>query len=357
MPAYRVAVVGRTGRGNYGHGIDVVWKLFPNTRIVAVADDNAAGLAAAAARLGNPARYADYREMLRQEKPDIVAVAPRWVDCHHDMVIAAAEAGAHVYMEKPMARTLAEADRMIEACERAGVKLAVAHQMRISPILDFARQRLAEGMLGQLQEMRGRGKEDRRAGGEDLMVLGTHVMDLMRQFAGNPLWAAGRVTAGGREATRADVRDGPEGLGPIAGDEIAGTFAFSSGVMGYFGSRRSPEVSGVRYGLHLYGTEGVMSIQAGMEPIVHVMKSAKWTDAPWERLTLPGNPPPRDTDGANHAIVADLLDAIERNRPPKASGHEVRWTLEMVMAIYEGHRTGARVRLPLKRREHPLLAV
>jgi predicted dehydrogenase len=354
MSAYRVAVIGRTGRGNYGHGIDVVWKLFPNTTVVAVADDDPQGLEAAAARLGVRAKYSDYRRMLREERPDVVAIGPRWVDCHHDMVLAAAEAKAHVYMEKPMARTLAEADRMVNACEQAGVKFAVAHQMRVSPILELARRRLREGMIGQLQEMRGRGKEDRRAGGEDLMVLGTHVMDLMRQFAGNPLWAFGRVTTGGRDVTRTDAREGPEGLGLIAGDEIAGMFAFASGVTGYFGSRRSQEVSGVRYGLQLYGTNGVMTIQAGMEPLVHVMSGTKWTDAPWQRLTLPGDPPPRDTDGANRAVVADLLEAIERNRPPVASGHEARWTLEMVMGIYESHRVGGRVPLPLKRREHPL---
>jgi predicted dehydrogenase len=84
------------------------------------------------------------------------------------------------------------------------------------------------------------------------------------------------------------------------------------------------------------------------------MTSAKWTDAAWERLRLPGDPPPRDTDGANRAVVADLLEAIEHNRPPQASGEEARWTLEMVMAIYESHRAGGRVPLPLKRREHPL---
>lgn len=354
--SYRVAVIGRTGKGNYGHGLDVVWKLLPNTKVVAVADDNPAGLAAAAQKLGARATYADYRKMLAAEKPNIVAVAPRWVDCHHDMVIAAAEARASIYMEKPMARTLAEADRMLAACDRAHVKLAVAHQMRISPVLDLAKRKVAEGLIGQVQELRGRGKEDRRAGGEDLMVLGTHVMDLMRQFAGDPLWASGRVTAGGREVTRKDATDGPEGLGPIAGDAISGTFAFRDGIAGYFGSKRSDDVSGVRFGMDVYGSRGIMTIRAGMEPVVHVSQTTKWTDAAWTRLTLPGNPPPRDTDGANRAIVADLLASIEQDRAPKSSGFEARWTLEMVMALYESHLTGARVRLPLKKRDHPLSA-
>src|SRR2546429_457623 len=75
MPNYRVAVIGRTGRGNYGHGLDLVWRDFKNVTVVAVADDNEAGRAAAAKRLGVKNAYADYRQMLTKERPQIVAVA------------------------------------------------------------------------------------------------------------------------------------------------------------------------------------------------------------------------------------------------------------------------------------------
>ena len=145
MRTWRAAVIGRTGRGDYGHGLDVVWNFLPGVEIVAVADEDAAGRRKAADRLGVRAAYADYRQMLRQEKPDVVSIAPRWPDCHHDMVIAAAEARASIYLEKPMARTPAEADRMIAACDRAGVKLAVAHQMRIAPTLELAKRRTHPG--------------------------------------------------------------------------------------------------------------------------------------------------------------------------------------------------------------------
>ncbi len=356
MKTYRVAVIGRTGRGGYGHLLDMVWKFVPNVQIVAVADDNPEGLKKAAERLGVRAAYADYREMLRRERPDVVSIAPRWADCHLEMVLAAAEAGASIYLEKPMARTPAECDRMIEACDRARVKLAVAHQMRIAPILDLARQRLAEGAIGRLLELRGRGKEDRRSGGEDLMVLGSHVFDLMRQFAGDPLWAAGRVTARGEDIRRRDVREGSEGLGPIAGDAVVGMFAFPGGLTGYFASCPSDAESGLRWGLDLYGSRGIMTIRAGMDPIVHICRSERWTDAPWERLRLPGDPPPRDDHQANRALVADLLEAIEQDREPRSSGRQARWTIEMAMALYESQRTGGRVYFPLRRRDHPLSA-
>src|SRR5439155_20957916 len=101
------------------------------------------------------------------------------LDQHRDMVVACAEAGASVFLEKPMARTLAEADEMITACERHHVKLAIAHQTRYSPRLKRVRELLNSRLIGDVLEMRGRGTEEARAGGQDLMVLGTHIFALM----------------------------------------------------------------------------------------------------------------------------------------------------------------------------------
>src|SRR5215470_1934397 len=180
MPkTYRIAVIGRTGKGNYGHGLDLVWKAFDNVEIIAVADEDAKGRAAAAQRLKAKNAYADYRMMLAKERPQIVSVADRWLDQHRDMVVACAEARASVFLEKPMCRTLAEADEMVTACERHHVKLAIAHQTRYSPRLKRVRELIGSGLIGDVLEMRGRGKEDSRAGGQDLMVLGTHIFDLM----------------------------------------------------------------------------------------------------------------------------------------------------------------------------------
>ena len=195
---YRVAVIGRTGRGDYGHGLDIVWNDIDRAEIVAVADDNAKGLAAAAKRLGVSRTYTDYRKMLQTERPQIVSVAPRWLDCHRDMVVACAEFGCHVFLEKPICQTLEQADEMIAAMERRNLKLAIAHQTRYSPAIKHARQAISDGLLGDIVELRGRGKEDRRGGGEDLMVLGTHVMALMRLCAGDAQWCFGQGTQEGR---------------------------------------------------------------------------------------------------------------------------------------------------------------
>src|SRR5438132_961293 len=255
---YRVAVIGRTGKGNYGHGLDVVWKALDSVEVVAVADEDDKGRAAAAERLGVKNAYADYREMLDKERPQIVSVADRWLDAHRDMVIACARAGASVLLEKPFCRSLAEADEMVTACETHHVKLAIAHQTRYSPRLQRVRELIADGRLGDLLELRGRGKEDKRGGGEDLMVLGTHVMDLMRFLAGDARSCYARVLQNGKPVTKADVRDGNEGIGPLAGDQIHATYAFDKAVQGGFATHRAKDGPGDRFGLTVYGSKGVV---------------------------------------------------------------------------------------------------
>src|SRR5262245_19934909 len=217
---YRVGIIGRTGKGNYGHGLDTVWAELPNVEVVAVADDDATGLAEAAQRTRAKQSYADYRMMLDKEKPDIVAVAPRWLDAHRDMVVAVAERGCHMFLEKPLCRTLEEADEMVAACERHHVKLAIAHQTRYSPRMARAKEAIDHGRIGDVLELRGRGKEDSRAGGEDLMVLGTHIMDVIRLFAGDPKWCFARILQDVKPVTKSEVRLGNEGIGPLAGDAI-----------------------------------------------------------------------------------------------------------------------------------------
>ena len=110
-----------------------------------MADADEKGRAEAVKRVQAPKAYADYRQMLDEAKPQIVAICPRCLDEHRDMVVAAAERGMHVYMEKPFARTLAEADEMVAACEKNNVKLAIAHQTRYSPKLQVVREIIDRG--------------------------------------------------------------------------------------------------------------------------------------------------------------------------------------------------------------------
>jgi predicted dehydrogenase len=360
---YRVAVIGRTGKGDYGHGLDVAWAKLDHVEVVAVADENEKGRAAAATRLKAKTAYADYRQMLAKEQPHLVAVAPRWLDCHRDMVVACAEAGASMLLEKPFARTLAEADEMVTACERHHVKLAVAHQTRYSPRLKVVRDLIAAGRLGDLLELRARGKEDGRGGGEDLMVLGTHLLDLMRFLAGDARWCSARVCTAGRPVTRALVRDGGEGIGPIAGDRIDAQYGFDRGIVGYFATHRARQGAGARFGLQVLGSKGILQLTPGGLPPVYFLDDPSWfpgrSKAPWQTVTSAGvgQPEPLPDGGlvqANVWIAQDLIAAIESDRQPLGSMYDGRAALEMILAVYEAQRVAGPVELPLKNRRHPL---
>ena len=363
---YRVAVIGRTGRGNYGHGLDVVWNDIEQAEVVAVADEDTRGRADAAKRLKVERSYADYREMLEKERPEIVSVAPRWIDCHRDMVLACAEVGAHVFLEKPMCRTLREADEMIVALEKKKLKLAIAHQRRYSPTMQHIQEMIADGKLGDLLELRGRGKEDKRGAGFDLMCLGTHTMDLMRLVAGDALWCLAEVRQNGKQVTKKDVVEGIEGYGPVAGDEINATYRFGGLAMGYFCSHRARHGIGERWGLQLYGSKGIVTIgQGGKEPKTSwFIEDPTWqpgrSKAHWQQITSAGLGKPeliKDVESisrGNRLIALDLIRAIETDTQPKGSMYDGRAALEMIMAVYESHRVKGPVSLPLKNREHPL---
>jgi len=369
MPPQRVAVIGHTGRGNYGHGLDIVWRSIDQVQVVAVADADDKGRAAAQQRLKVKNAYADYRQMLKKERPNIVSVATRFLDEHRDMVVACAEAGASIFLEKPMCRTLAEADAMIAACEKHHVKLAIAFQTRLSPRLERVRALIAEGRIGEILEMRGRGKEDSRVGGQDLMVLGTHIMDLMRYVAGEPRWCFARVAQSGKQGvrpiTKADVREGGEGMGPVAGDHITAMYGFDRGIVGTFSSQRSERRQGEddRFGLQILGSRGVIQLTTGSLPPVFFLADPGWfparSKAAWQEITSAGlgKPEPLKDGGlgqGNIWIVRDLLDAIAKDRQPRSSMYDGRASLEMIMAVYESQRVGRAVELPLKNRQHPL---
>ncbi len=145
---YRAGAIGRTGGGNYGHGIHLGYKGHERIEFVSVADPDEEGRQRAEAETGAKRTYADYQEMLERESLDLVSVCPRWVDCHLEMVLACVEAGCHVYCEKPMAMRLDDADRMVSAADRRGVRIAVAHQGVYLPQTREAKRLVESGRIG-----------------------------------------------------------------------------------------------------------------------------------------------------------------------------------------------------------------
>lgn len=362
MASLKAAAIGRTGRGDWGHAIDELVATTPGVELVAIADESAEGLGKAVARHGlDPAAgFRDWRAMLAEVKPELVAICMRHVDCHAEMAIAAAEAGAKgVFMEKPFVRTRAEADAVIAACRKAGAKLGLAYVNRHAPSYAAVRDLIEDGRIGKVLELRARGKEDHRGGGEDLVVLGCHVLDLMVDLAGAPQWCEASVMAGGGPITAADVVEGPEGIGKIVGDSIAAMFGLADGPVGYFASTRDAGQKQPNFGLTIAGTKGAIHIRPDNVPQAWLREAPLWRtdkDYPWKPIGprgLDAPLPEGDVDRAaeraawGRLAVADLLDAIAEDREPETGMHAGRTTAEMVAAVFASGLAGRRVAWPL----------
>jgi predicted dehydrogenase len=348
------AIIGHTGSGNYGHGLDLIFNGLPHVRTLAVADSDSAGLQAARLRIGVEKGYESYQEMLSLEKPDLVSVAPRATEEHFAMVNASLLAGAHVFCEKPFTTTLQQSDQLLRLANKLGKKIVVAHQMRLAPNVVKLREAVANGLLGELVEMHAFGKQDARAGGEDMIVLGTHLFDLMRLFAGDVLRCSATIWTQRKLAKLEDRKNATEKIGPILGDEIEAQFEFEKGVLGTFVSRARLREAIGRWRLELIGTKGSARILMDIDPDVLLLKNGGEGES-W----VPFAPLAQDQKGfsaANRRVAMDWLSAIQDNREPICSGASAAKAVEMAMAVYEAHLNGRRVELPLSRREHPLMS-
>ncbi len=358
---WRACVLGDTKEGGYGHSLHRIWACRPDIEVVGLADPDPEGRAKHAAEAKAQRTYADYREMLEKEKPDLLAIGPRWTRRHHEYLLAAAAHGIHGMMEKPIAADLVEADEMIRAIEEKDLRWTIGFNFRVTPIVQFVKRAVfEEGLVGEVLEMRGRGKEDQRAGGEDLIVLGTHIFDMMRFFAGDAVECMAGITVDGRPATRSDIHDATEPVGKVTGDRIHAMFRFKNGITGHFATTKNRDGNGNRWGVDIFGSKGVVTIRQDAGPRVRYWRQPSW-DAQdpsigWE--PLPGAPDTRLTNPEVERyapIVNDLIASIGEHRLPMASLQDGRDSLEMIQAVYAAHFGTGRVALPLADRKHPLL--
>jgi predicted dehydrogenase len=365
---YRVGLIGSGQHGGYGHGLDSAFTDQERFAIVAIADDDPPTLAAAGKRLGVTRLYASYREMLSKEKPDIVAIGPRWITERVRMVTAAAEAGCHIFLEKPLAATLHDADLMAAAVARAGVKCALAHQLRMMPPLQRAFVDIRAGKYGRLLRMYGAPSDDARGGGEELIVHGTHFFDLMIALAGPPRWVSGHFAVGDRDATLADKHEGREPIGPIVGDSAALMIGFDVGVRGFWNSTARLKEHGDIYGLLLQCERALIAMRTRGETFVYPSPALEPENEKlaWQKIWVeewhftPEHKPASLNDyilRGNRGLVRDLVAAIENHTEPTASLTDAVLVTEIIQGAYASHFGGGpRLPIPLQNRAHPLEA-
>jgi len=222
-----VAIVGNTNRGKYGHYLDMGFVGVEGAEIIALADPDDEGRAAALKKTGAPKGYADYREMIEKEGPDITVFASREIGDHLDFVLNAQEVGTHIYIEKPLAATPAEVDQMVAACEHNDKLLIVACPWRgHPPIQHIAIPLIKEGKIGEPRLARIHGRNGPHGGDQMFLDLYPHFFDFLGQVWGEPSWCHAHITVDGRDATPANLKAGVEGMGLVAGNGIRAYYQF-----------------------------------------------------------------------------------------------------------------------------------
>jgi 1,5-anhydro-D-fructose reductase (1,5-anhydro-D-mannitol-forming) len=183
---------GIAGYGNFAaRAIAPAIRNVGSAELVAVQNRSADRARANAAAAGVPHGFATVGEMVRHRDVDAIFIVSA-NSTHCPETIAAAEAGKHVIVEKPMALTTAEAELMVEACRRNGVRLMVGHMIRFSPLAIRIREVVRSGLIGQVRSARAEfvyaarlsqrsWLYDRRlAGGGPVFDVGVHCIDTLR---------------------------------------------------------------------------------------------------------------------------------------------------------------------------------
>jgi len=162
---------------------------------------------------------------------------------------------------------------------------------------------------------------------------------------------------------REHVRDGNEGLGPLAGDRVEAMYRFRGGVTGYFSSKKAAGGNPNRFGLRIMGTKGMIDHTSGYANPAWLMTDARWgaagSSGTWQTISTQGVDRPETVtatgyEGGNPAAARDLIDSILEDRQPQCSITEARGAIEMVLAAFESHVSGGPVSLPLKSSDNAL---
>lgn len=378
---WRVAIVKDTSKPMLGlHGLHVAFNGLPGVEIVAHVDSNTDDLPRKLAVTGAKRHYASLTEMLDAEAPDIVGLCSRHPADHLAQIEAAAAAGCHVYCEKPLTASLHEADRMVQLTQEKRIRIGVAHLARYALVFRTMKTMVQAGQIGVPTMAAGRGKCDHRGGGEDLIVLGTHILDLQTFLFGAPEYVYADVTVDGRPIARTDRTATVEPIGPAAGDEVFAYFRFPHDVRGTFESKRGlvGETRRVTHlGITIIGTDGALSMrfcdtgtrtlhlcrhpgppeECTCDEDVSLVEDRDIPGAAPLDYSLCGQP---DIPAVHYFLEAnrfaawDLMCAIEEERQPISSVHDARLALEMIYGIYAAHLSGGKIGFPLENRAHPL---
>jgi len=307
-----------------------------DAELVAVSHHDPSRFEEICARLG--VSCMSYDDILARDDVDAICICTPSGQ-HAEQAIHAANAGKHVLVEKPMALSIADADRMIDACEQNGVKLGVALQRRAEPLFQRVKAAIDGSDLGDLTlavitmpysrdaayynqaEWRGTWALD---GGGVLMNQGIHIIDLLVWFMGDPVDIEAYAATLHRPVEVEDV--------------VAATLRYANGALATV-TATTTAAPGFPHRLEFYGTNGGIQIEGETVQVWTLHDESKATIEPFvsaEKATAGSAGDPRGIAATGHiAIMRDFLDAIAEDRKPTIDGAEGKRALAVILEIYE----------------------
>lgn len=350
MATYRAVIIGLTGIGARRPaepaGLPVYGTMprshagayyrHPQTEVAAVCDIRPEALDGFRAEWGDvwpDARYyTDYRAMLAQEKPDLVSVCTP-DHLHADITVDAANGGARAILcEKPIATTLADADRMIAAAEANGTLLSIEHTRRWSPIFLRARHLIRSGAFGPLRGITANIYSPRSM----LFRNGTHVVDMICFFAdADPAWVFAELEEGFAHFTEYKSDGGHD---PKTDPAASAYIHFRNGVRAFYNGLKIT-MPGSQF--ELICDKARLEVSDRGLTLIQANSHTEWAAA---------NLPVDDLMYTYQlAAVAELIQRLEEGGELISPAREARKTLDIMLAMLKSHELGnVRVNLPLQ---------
>ena len=321
-----------------------------------------AKVAAAQAQLGFEEYATDWQAVMDRDDIDVIDICTPG-DSHATIAVAAAEANKAVLCEKPLANSVADAERMLGAVQKAGVVHMLCHNYRRCPAVTLAKHIIDEGRLGDIHHYRGVYLQDwlvdpdvprvwrlqkARAGSGSLGDILSHTMDLSRYLVGEPTEVSGQLRT---FVSERPLPDDPNQRGPVDVDDAAHALVrFDNGAIGYYEATRFAPGRKNYNCLEINGSKGSLSwnLERMNELDVYFeegplsgFRSISVTDG--EHPYLGAWWPPGHIIGYEHSFthtVHDFILAIASGQQPRPNFEDGLQNQRVLDAIEQSSRTG-----------------
>lgn len=294
-------------------------------------------------------KYEDYREMLRAESLELVAICTE-SGKHGQIALDCIEAGVNLIIEKPIALSLEEADRIIEEADRKNVKVSACHQNRFNKSVQKIREAVEGKRFGKMMHgtahirwnrgedyyiqapWRGTWEQD----GGALMNQCIHNIDLLRWMMGDEITEVVGMTDNLMH-------------GFIDAEDLGmGLIKFANGSYGIIEGTTNIYPQNLEETLYLFGEKGTVKAGGKSVNLIEEWQFADNLDDAEEVKEKYHENPPNVYGFGHKPLYADVIDAVISDRTPYVTARDGRNALELVLAIYKSAAEGRSVRLPLK---------